>query len=82
MMGIFKRIRLPDPPWKWNIGKLSQRILALEGVYDVMPEYVSPGRYLVHVWAEIRDDLESRIRDVAYRRPRDVKIDVLLYRRE
>lgn len=81
-MGIFKRIRLPDPPWKWNIGKLTQKIAGLEGVYDVLPEYVAPGKYLLHVWVEIWDGLETQIREVAYKRPREVKIDVLLYRRE
>ncbi len=69
-------------PWRWTIDKLSQRVKALEGVYDVMPEYAAPGRYLLHVWAVMLDDLEPRIRGAVRKRPRGIKIDVLLYRRE
>lgn len=81
-MGFFKWIRLPEPPWRWSIYKLSRKVGELEGVYDVMPEYAAPGRYLLHVWAFLLDDLEDKIREVAWKRPRDVKIDVILYRRE
>lgn len=81
-MVFFKRIRLPEPPWRWSIYKLSRRVRGLEGVYDVMPEYAAPGRYLLHVWAVLLDDLDEKIREVARKRPRDVKIDVILYRRE
>lgn len=69
-------------PWRWSIYKLSRKVGELEGVYDVMPEYAGPGRYLLHVWAVLLDDLDEKIREVAWKRPRNVKIDVLLYRRE
>lgn len=79
---LFSRIRLPSPPWKWSIYKLSRKIQDIEGVYDVMPEYAAPERYLLHVWAFLHDGLENKIRQVAWKRPRNVKIDVILYRRE
>ena len=79
MRDFFRRLHLP---WHWSINKLSQKLIALEGVYDVMPEYAAPGRYLLHVWAFLLDDLEPRIREAARKRPRDVKIDVILYRRD
>lgn len=68
--------------WRWTINKATQQVLNIEGVYDVMYEPSTTGRYLIHVWATSLDKVDQRLREVLRKRPRNVKIDVFLYRRE
>lgn len=68
--------------WRWSINKATQQVLNIEGVYDVMYEPSTTGRYLLHVWATSLDNVGPKIREVLRKRPRSVKIDVLLYRRD
>jgi hypothetical protein len=83
MVGFFSSlIRKQVNKWKWSIDKATQQVLDIEGVYDVMYEPSTPGRYLLHVWATSPEKVEKRLREVLRKRPRRIKIDVLLYRRE
>jgi hypothetical protein len=68
--------------WRWSISKATQQVLSIDGVYDVMCEPSTPGRYLLHVWVVSLDEVSPKIREALRKRPRSVKIDVWLYRRE
>ena len=70
---------------RWSIKQAKRQLLALQHVYDVMIEKPTDSRYLVHLWVndleQTRSIVEMQIREIMIRRPRDLKVDVLLYGR-
>lgn len=72
--------------FRWSIGKVCDRLQQLPQIYDVREEQVDNDRFLVHIWVngldrQVGQKLETEIRKAVSRRPRDIKLDVLLYRR-
>ncbi|MCF8566899.1 hypothetical protein LLE49_19455 [Alicyclobacillus tolerans] len=72
---------------RWRVKKVHRRLLELDYVYDVMMEEPVQDRFLIHIWVnelspERREELEPRIREIVRRRPRHIKVDVHLYRRD
>ena len=70
---------------RWSIKKAKRQLLALQHVYDVMIEKPAGSRFLVHLWVndleEVKNGIEPQIREIMFRRPREIKVDVLLYGR-
>lgn len=72
---------------RWRMHKARRKLLEIGYVYDVMYEQPMPDRYLVHIWVtelndETRSVIEPKIREVMKRRPKHIKVDVYLYRRD
>lgn len=72
---------------RWSIRKVKKRLLQIDHVYDVMYEAPLSHRYLFHIWVNnlnecVRGIIEPQIKEAMRGRPREIKVDVLIYRRD